>query len=136
MGGIFTQVCLGAGLLILSLIGLVLAVSLGSLPVILEVIARIIRIIFLVSFRFYKILLTRMDPGLEHVLGLRPAKNPTRTILSIVFSTGFGLLICLVFRWPIKLWFLGVTMIHGCFIGLAWEDFFEPQGLYVGEEMK
>jgi len=134
MGGLFVQICLGSGLLLLSLIGVVLSVFLRNLPQVWEFVVRLVRKIFMLSYRFYCILLTRLEPFGEEVFGIQCTSNPYRTLLTACFSTLLGCLICLVFQWTIRFWFLGILALHGCFIGLAWQDFFEPAGLHMGSE--
>ena len=134
MGGLFVQICLGSGLLFLSLVGIVLSAFLHNLPQVWNFVVRLVRGIFLLSYRFYRILLARLEPFVEEVFGIQSMDNPWRTLLTVCFSILLGCLICLVFLWPLQAWFLGTLALHGCFIGLAWQDFFEPAGLHLGAE--
>ena len=86
------------------------------------------------SYRFYHILLTHLEPFFTETFGIQTTTNPYRTFLTGCFSFLLGCLICLIFQWPIQVWFLGVLALHGSFIGIAWQDFFEPVGLRLGME--
>ena len=134
MSGLLVQLCLGGGLLCLSLIGIVFSIFLHNLPQILEFVVCILRNVFMLSYRVYHILLTQLEPFFAETFGIQATINPCRALFTGCFSILLGCLTCLIFKWPIKVWFLGIMALHGCFIGLAWQDFFEPAGLHLGAE--
>lgn len=135
MGGLWAQLCFGSGILILSLIGILVSVFLRNLPQVLELVARLLRCVFMLSYRFYYVLLLNLDRLFKNKIDIKLRKNPIRVFLTISFSILIGCLVCLTFQWNIKAWFLGILALHGSFIGVAWKDFFEPHGLHLGNEV-
>lgn len=134
MGGLLVQMCLGGGILLLSLIGIVLSVFLRNLPQVGEFMSRLVRSIFMLSYRFYHILLAHLESFFMETFGIQATTNPYRTLFTGCFSLLLGCLICLIFQWSVRIWFLGILVLHGCFIGIGWQDFFEPVGLHLGVE--
>ena len=136
MFALLQQLMFGVCFLSVSLFFLSASLLLRNIPALYDFFMRLLRNLLQLSYRFYRALLLRLHPYSLHYLNLNILDGSARLIASVMLSLIFGLAILLLLRWSPTMWNVGIFILHGIFIGLAWEDFFEPQGLRMGERME
>jgi hypothetical protein len=87
------------------------------------------------SFRLYKLTLTNLAPLLLP-MEINIISGYTRLLSCIALSTLIGLLLLIITNFPISGWVLGVLILHGLLVGLAWNDFEDPDGIYLGRKIE
>jgi len=131
----FTRTLFSICLLSASLVFVGFSLLLRSIPSFAELFGNMVRFLLKWSFHLYRKMIMFLDPFFQINLGVSAVELPTRAILSIALSSGIGCLIFLILRWQITWILLLICMIHGLTVALLWADFFEPQGLHIGEKL-
>lgn len=122
------------GILLFSLILLFmsLAASLRLLPRLVRGIRQLMRGFLILSYRFYRLTFTRLQPLILERLGVDIMSGYARLIMCISFSMIQGILSFMVFDPSTAIWILGFSLVHGLFVGLAWDDIENPGGIRLG----
>ena len=118
-----------------SLLMVAVAVFLRSVPALLQLALNILRWLLRWSYHLYKRGQGLLDPFSQANLGMCASEMPLRLILCLIFSILLGLLIALLVRMQVSWVLVGLFALHGLLVAYLWTDFFEPQGLHVGERM-
>ncbi len=133
---LFDRVLVGTCLVSLSLVFLSLAALLRLLPRLLHLIGRCLRGLLILSFRLYRLLLTRIAPPLQRRLRVDILDGPARLIASVVLSLALGALVLVLSRFRVTAWSIVLWLLHGLFVGLAWDEIEEPGGLRLGAKIQ
>jgi hypothetical protein len=64
--------------------------------------------------------------------GVELARGWRRIVITTVLSTIIGIGILSVAGWPHSWWSLGLGVVHGLCVGLAWDEIEKPGGVQVG----
>lgn len=112
------------------------ALLIRSIPVIAEILGHILRFVLRWSYRIYNRLFSSFNPTARGQLGIDITEMPYRMIFSILFSIILGLLIVLVLGIRFSWLFMIGFGLHGAMVAWLWTDFFEPQGLHIGEDIR
>ncbi len=88
------------------------------------------------STRFYNFILTRAAPLLNRHLGIDILKGFARIITTILLSLGIGLLILCLFNLPINGLTLGICILHGVIVGMAWDGISSRGNLNLGDRLE
>ena len=120
----------------LNMIILVLAGLLRMLPSFLRSLRGLIRFIMILSTRLYHLILTRAAPALNQHLGVDILKGFARIITTILLSLGIGLLIFYLLRLPINGLTVGICILHGVVVGLAWDGISSRGNLNLGDHLE
>lgn len=133
---IFEHALIGACLSSLSLFFFSLVALLRLLPGLLRFIHVCLRSILILSYRLYRLVLMWLDRHVQHRLGLTILSGYLRVIACLVLSLLLGALILLVTDLPFPGWIVGLSVIHGLIVGLAWDELEDPGGLQLGVKMR
>ena len=109
-----------------------LAALLRFLPSLLALGARGLRGFFILSVRFYHLLLVRVAPFLHRRLGIDVLNGFTRLLATLLLSLVLGLSMLVLASFPVNEWSVGLLIIHGLLVGLIWDEIEEPRGLKLG----
>lgn len=131
----FTRTLFSVCLLSTSLVMVAIALLVRSIPAFAELFGHIVRFLLKWSYRLYRRIFLRLDPMTQNQLGISTMEMPFRLILSVLISGCLGCLIMLVLR--LRISWIAVTLfgLHGIAVAWLWTDFFEPQGLHIGEKI-
>jgi hypothetical protein len=117
----------------LMFVGMVLL--LRSIPAFAQLFGNFIRFVLKWSYRLYKRCLTALDPFFRINLSVTLLELPMRAITSSLISILLGFFFMLLLRLHFSLVLLVLCALHGLVVGYLWTNFFEPQGLHIGEKM-
>ena len=131
----FTRALFSICLLSTSLMMLAVALLVRSIPAFAELLGHIVRFLLKWSYRLYQHIFLLLDPVAQNQLGISAMEMPLRMILSVLISAGLGCLVMLVLRLRISWIPIVVFVSHGIAVTWLWTDFFEPQGLHIGEKI-
>jgi hypothetical protein len=123
-------VCLAS----LSLLFFSIAGLLRLLPGVINLVRRVLRGLLILSFRFYRLLLTCVAPFFEQRLNIDIFAGLSRVIASTILSLILGLLLLALLNLPLTEWSVGLCFLHGLAVGLAWDEIERPGGLQLGAE--
>ena len=131
----FTRALFSICLLSTSLVMVSVALLVRSIPAFAELFGHIIRFLLKWSYRLYHRIFLFLDPMAQYQLGISAMEMPFRLILSVLISACLGCLVMLVFHLRISWIAVALFGLHGIAVALLWTDFFEPQGLHIGEKI-
>jgi len=102
------------------------AALLRLLPALLAAIRLGLRGICILSFRFYSLVLTWLAPFVQQRTGVDVLTGLPRIGATLVLSLALGLLFLAITRLPIAVWSVGLLILHGLVVGLAWDELEDP----------
>ena len=117
------------------IIMLVMMVFFRNLPKLMRLFLEILRRMLFLSYLLYKAMLTWINNHSQYQTGICLLEKPQRVILCGFLSMLVYGLACLFRSKGISIWIAGCFLLHGLLVGLLWQDFFEPQGLSMGEKL-
>ena len=132
LGNLLTASCLFS----LNMFILVFAGLLRMLPSFLKFLRNAIRIILNLSIRFYNLILNRAAPMMGQHLGINILKGFARIISSILISLVIGLFIVALLHLPINALTVGICILHGLVVGLAWDGISSLGNLNLGDHIE
>jgi len=132
---VFVRALFSVCLLGTSLVMVAFVLLIRSIPAIAEMLGHILRFVLRWSYRIYNRLFLSLNPSAQSQLGIDITEMPYRMILSILISISLGLLIVLLLRIQFSWLFVIAFGLHGATVAWLWTDFFEPQGLHIGEKI-
>lgn len=106
-----------------------------NLPKLVRLFRQLIRQLLYLSYLLYREILSWIDHRVSYQTESSLLENPLRTIVCIGLSLISYLLISAIFNQEISPCFIGCSLLHGFLVGYLWKDFFEPDGLNLGEKM-
>jgi hypothetical protein len=113
-----------------------IAALLRLLPHFLSLIQRALRVFLILSFRFYHLVLTCIAPTIQQLLNVDILVGSARIVASLLLSLVLGLLFILVTGWIVTGWSIVLFLLHGLFVGLAWDEIGNPAGLQLGVKIE
>jgi len=132
--GFLGRLLIGALLFSLVFAFFSLAVSLRLMPRLIEGGRRVVRAVLILSYRFYHMTFVRLQPFVLYHLGLDILSGYSRLAMCIVFSLVIATLPLIFVDASLGIWILGLSVLHGLFVGLAWDDIENPGGIQLGAE--
>jgi hypothetical protein len=90
----------------------------------------------ILSFRLYRLVLTPLAPFIQHYTGLDILSGLARVVATTLLSLGQGLVLLVVLHGPMALWSIGLFIVHGLVIGLAWDELEQPGDLQMGAHIQ
>jgi hypothetical protein len=117
------------------LVMLIMMLFFRNLPKLMRLFLQLFRQVLYLSYLIYYSLLTWIDDYFQHNLQINLLVNPERTIVCIFFSIILYGLVTIIRDKPISIWIAGCWALHGFLIGFLWKDFFDPDGLNMGENL-
>jgi hypothetical protein len=133
---LFERVLVGVCLSSLGLLFFSIAALLRLLPGFLRLASRGLRVGLVLSFRFYRLLLARVAPTIERRLKINVLIDPSRVVASALLSIVMGSLLMFVIGLPVTVWSVGLCLLHGLAVGLAWDEVEAPEGLRLGARIQ
>jgi len=131
----FARTIFSICLLSTSLMMVAVALLVRSIPAFAELLGHIIRFLLKWAFRLYRRIFLLLDPVAQNQLGICAMEMPYRLFFSVVISACLGFLVMLILHLRIS-WIAAVVFgSHGIAVACLWTDFFEPQGLHIGEKI-
>ena len=121
-------VCLSS----ISLTLFTLVILLRLLPHLMRFLWWCIRGLMILSFRLYALMFNRLNPFLESQLGIDVRSGVPRLSACILLSSIFWGLVLLISGLTIPVWTIILPILHGTFLGLAWDEIEKPEGLQLG----
>lgn len=109
-----------------------LAAFLGLLPAFLRFMHGALRVTLILSYRLYQLVLA----GVTSLTGVDIVQGWLRVVASTILSTVIGIAIHLVAEWPLWWWSVGLCVLHGLCVGLAWDEIERPGGVQVGVRLQ
>ena len=117
------------------LVMLVMMLFFRNLPKLMRLFLQLFRQVLYLSYLIYYTLLTWIDVRIGYQFQINLLTNPERTIACIFFSIIFYCLITLIRDKQMSIWIAGCWALHGFLIGYLWKEFFDPDGLNMGESL-
>ena len=124
-------VCLTA----FSLVLFSLAALLRLLPSLAAFCRLCLRAFLVISYHLYRLILRRANPFVQSYAGIDLLSGHFRITSCLLLSIFGGLLVTLLSGFSYR-WCLGVALTHGLLLGLAWDEFENPDGLQLGAKVK
>lgn len=118
------------------LVFLSIAALLRLLPQFLKLIRLGLRGFLILSFRFYHLLLTRIAPVIQQCLNINVLTVHLRVVASLLLSLILGLVFLFLTSLPVTGWSVGLSVLHGLSVGLAWDEIEKPGGLQLGVKIQ
>lgn len=106
-----------------------------NLPKLMRLFLNILRRVLYLSYLLYAAVLTWINNHSQYQTGVCLLDDPPRTILCGFLSVLVYGLACLFRSKAISFWMGGCFLLHGLLVGYLWKDFFEPEGLSMGEKL-
>ena len=131
----FVRTIFSICLLSTSLMMVAIALLVRSIPAFAELLGHIIRFLLKWAYRLYRRIFLFLDPVTQNQLGISAMEMPYRLILSVLISACLGCLVMLILHLRISWIAIAVYGLHGIAVACLWTDFFEPQGLQIGEKI-
>jgi hypothetical protein len=132
IGNLLTAGCLFS----LNMIILVLAGLLRLLPSFLKFMRQMVGAALSLSIRFYNLLLAQAAPSLGQHLGIDILKGLGRIVATTLLSLTIGLIFILLVHLPFNWLTLGVCLVHGLVVGLAWDGISSAANLNLGDHLE
>jgi len=133
---VFIRALFSVCLLATSLVMVAFALFIRSIPAIAEMLSHILRFVLRWSYRIYNRLFLSFNLTAQNQLGIDITEMPYRMIFSMLISIILGLLVMLILSFRFS-WLLMICFgLHGAMVAWLWTDFFEPQGLHIGENIR
>jgi hypothetical protein len=120
----------------LSLVFFGIAALLRLFPQFLRLLRLGLRGFLILSFRLYHLLLTPVAYIFQHFLDIDIFASPIRVIASLLLSMVLGWLFTLLAEVPVVGWEIVLFILHGLFVGLAWDEIGDPAGLQLGVKIE
>ncbi len=114
---------------------LVVMLFIRNLPKLMRLFLQLFRQVLYLSYLIYYTLLTWIDVRVGYHLQINLLAIPERIIACILFSMILYGLITIIRDKSISIWIAGCWALHGFLIGYLWKEFFEPDGLNMGESL-
>ena len=131
-GNLLAVICLFS----LNMIVLVLAGLLHLLPAFFKAVRRGIRFILMLSSQFYDLILTQAAPGIDRHLGVDILKGFARIATSILLSLVIGVLLFRLLNISLNGLTMGICILHGLIVGLAWDGNSNFEALNLGDTIE
>ena len=131
-GTIITGVCLSMfGMIVLNLL-----MMLRGVPRALTGMQGLLRRFLRLSFLAYAVVFSWVRPWFLYQMGIDLIQPAPRTIAAVVLSLGVGLGILVLFGLTPVGWMVIVLLLHGLFVGLAWEHIITPDDFQLGSRIE
>ena len=118
-----------------SLLMLSMTLFIRCLPALSQLFLQLIRSWLKVSYLIDKALLSMINPIFRYNLGIDLLNASNRIFATTLLSLALYFLFLLFFNKSFSTWIAACFILHGLLIGYLWEDFFEPEGLHLGERI-
>ena len=115
------------------LVTLLMTLFIRNIPKLMRLFLQLFRQVLYLSYLIYYTLLTWIDGHVRYHLQINLLAIPERIIACIFFSIIFYWLITLIRDKNLSIWIAGCWALHGFLIGYLWKEFFDPDGLSMGE---
>jgi len=112
-----------------------IALLMRSIPAFAELLGHIIRFLLKWSYLLYRRIFLFLEPEAQRQLGISILEMPFRLILSVLISVCLGCLVMLILHFRVSWIAVAVFGLHGITVAWLWTDFFEPQGMHIGEKI-
>jgi len=113
-----------------------LALLLRFLPATAKFARFCLRGLLILSFRWYRLLLTQIAPFLKRLVGIDILAGIARVGATILLSLLQGFVLLFLLHWPIAVWNVGLFVLHGLLVGLAWDEMEHPGDLQMGAHIQ
>ena len=117
------------------LVMLLMTLFIRNLPKLMRLFLELIRNLLYLSYLVYQALLVWIHNQTRNETGIHLLTNPSRTVACILVSLTFYMFISVIFDNPLSIWIAGCWALHGFLIGYLWKEFFDPDGLNMGESL-
>jgi hypothetical protein len=129
---VFEHVLVGVCLTSLSLLIFSIVALFRLLPGTFKFVNFCLRWFLILSFRFYKLILTRMNAILEPYIPIDLLSICPRIVACVCLSLLIAVSIIFLANLQLTWWSVAIPVIHGLIVSLAWDEFTEPGGLQLG----
>jgi hypothetical protein len=113
-----------------------LAALLGLLPVFARFLRICLRALLILSYRLYLIILTLVAPLVERWVGVDPLLGWPRLVATLTLSLIIGMVVLALTPLTATAISLGLIVVHGLAVGLAWDEIAAPGGLQLGARLR
>jgi hypothetical protein len=112
-----------------------LALGMRYLPELLSFTRRTLRWWLVISFRFYRFLLTGLTRLSGPWLPVNWLATAPRMAASAILSLSFGLGLLTLAGLRVSVWLVLLFVTHGLLVGGLWDELTEPGGIRLGERV-
>jgi hypothetical protein len=133
---LFERVLVGTCLGSINLVLVALAGLLRSLPQLFHLARSCLRGILILSFRLYRLVLGRLAPGIQQTLHVDVQRGFPRVAICVLLSLGLGTIFLFLIRGRLTGLGLGLSLLHGLAVALAWDEIEAPGGLQLGTKLQ
>jgi hypothetical protein len=133
---LFERVLVGTCLGSMNLVLLALAGLLRFLPQLFHLARSCLRGILILSFRLYRLIVTRLAPTVWDALGVDVRDGFPRVVACALLSLVLGTILLFLVRGGITGWGVGMCLVHGLAVALAWDEIEAPGGLQLGTKLQ
>lgn len=113
-----------------------LAGFLRLLPTLVPVLWRGTWGLLVLSCRLYYLVLTRLAPYIQAWTHVQVLEGLWRLTATVLLSLLLGLVFLLLLQWPVSGWALLLTLLHGIFVDLVWDEIPDSGGLQLGVKIQ
>jgi hypothetical protein len=133
---IFGSIIIGLFLTTFTILVLTLFLSIRNLPKILSNFRQVLRSLLRGSYRIYNSILSPLRTWVFPRTGIDIFYPVVRAICTIILSLMIGAGLLTIFSQPIFTWEWIVFIVHGLFIGLAWDGIMRSDDFQMGVNLE
>ena len=133
---VFGNILVGVCLSMFGLIALNLLLMLRGAPRALSGLWKLLRQLLRFSFMLYAAIYSHIQPWLYHQSGINLSQPVPRTLAAVTLSMGIPCVTLLLFGYSVKGWMVVVLLLHGLFVGLAWDHILTPDDFQLGSRFE
>jgi len=133
--GLLEHSLVGICLASMSLVLFSLAILIRQTPHLAGFLRLCLRWILILSYRFYHLILVQVSRGAKPRLGIDVFSGFARILACLFLSLILGSLFSLITNLPFAM-VVGLAILHGLVVGLAWDDTERPNGFQLGARVE
>lgn len=115
---------------------IVLAFALRLIPTLLRFAGACVQLFLVVSYRFYRMLLTPVADFVRAAVGIDVLAGLWRIAATVFLSLAVGLLIIAVTPLVVSVPAVVICFLHGLLVGIIWDEAEHPGNLHLGARLQ
>lgn len=134
--GLLAQLLISTMVFSLNMFFLALAGLLQLLPTAIPLVGRVLWALLVLSCRLYVLVLVRLAPLVRARTGVDLTDGLWRVGATLTLSLLVGTFFLFLLAWPVNGVLATLFILHGLFVGLAWEEIQDHGGLQLGVKLQ
>jgi len=132
----FEYMFAGGCLLAMNFVWMFLFGLLRNLPALLKAAREGLREFLILTYRAYKPIVAHLQPVTQRYLGIQIGGAPARVLCTAALSLLVLLVIDLLLRWRVSVFFSALAILHGAIVGFLWDELDQGAEFRTGERIQ